>query len=138
MAPNSQTANQAVDDALAPCNDAMRCAVSPSLKNNTPGEILFASDMLLNIPVIVDLLSIQEKRQLMVNENLRQQNAKRKEFDYNVGSEVLVKNFNPSKLDPKMEGPYQITRVFTNRTVEICRSPQVFERLNIRRLVTFC
>ncbi|CAJ1947571.1 unnamed protein product [Cylindrotheca closterium] len=133
MAPNIQTAKQAVDDALAACNHAMRCAVSQSLKNNTPGEVVFACDTLLNIPVIVNLLSIQEKRQLMVNKNLRQQNAKQKEFDYNVGGKVLIKNFNPSKLDPKMEGPYQITY----GTVEVCRSPQVFEGLNIRCLVPF-
>ena len=137
MAPNIQTANRAVDDALAACNHAMRCAVSQSLKNNTPGEVVFARDMLLNIPVIVDLLDIQQKRQLMINENLRRQNAKRKEFDYVVNGEVLIKNFNPSKLDPKMEGPYRITRVFTNGTVEIRRNHQVFERLNIRRLVPF-
>ncbi|CAJ1955782.1 unnamed protein product [Cylindrotheca closterium] len=102
MAPNIQTSNQAIDDALAACNHAMRRAVSQSLKNNTPGKVVVACDMLLNIPVIVDLLSMQEKRQLMVNENLQQQNAKQKEFDYNVGGEVLIKNFNPSKLDPKL------------------------------------
>jgi len=72
--------------------------------------------------VIIDLLSIEQGRQLMINENLRRQNAKRREFDYVVGGEVLIKNFNPSKLDPKME---------------VQRSPQVFERLNIRRLVPF-
>ncbi|CAJ1946505.1 unnamed protein product [Cylindrotheca closterium] len=70
MAPNIQTANQAVDDAVAACNHAMRCAVSQSLKNNTPGEVVFARDMLLNIPVTANLLSIQEKRQLMVSKNL--------------------------------------------------------------------
>ncbi|CAJ1944711.1 unnamed protein product [Cylindrotheca closterium] len=93
---------------LVACNHAMRCAVSQSLKNNTSGEVVFAREMLLNIPVIVNLLSIQEKRQLMVKKNLWRQNAKRKEFDHNIAGKVLIKNFNPSKLDPKMEGPYQI------------------------------
>lgn len=37
---------RAVDDALAACNHAttMRCSVSQSLKNNTPGEVVFACD----------------------------------------------------------------------------------------------
>ncbi|CAJ1964042.1 unnamed protein product [Cylindrotheca closterium] len=65
MAPNIQTTTQAVDYALTACNHAMRCSVSQSLKNNTPGEVVFAHDMFLNIPVIVNLLSIQEKRQAL-------------------------------------------------------------------------
>jgi hypothetical protein len=109
----------------------------PISTNNTPGEVVFAQDMLLNTPVIVNLLNIQHHRQLLINENLRRQNAKRRDFDYRVGGEVLIKNFNPSKLDPKMEGPYRVTQVFTNRTVEVQRSPQIFERLNILRLVPF-
>ena len=136
-APNIATAQQAVDDALAACNHAMRCSVSQSLQNNTPGEVVFARDMLLNIPVIVDLESIRQRRQFLVDENLRRQNAKRQEFDYAVNGEVLIKTTNPGKLDPKMEGPFRITRVFTNGSVEIRRNNQVYERLNIRRLVPF-
>ena len=54
--PDFQTAAQAVEHALAACNHAMRCAVSQALNNHTPGEVVFGRDMLLNIPVIVDLL----------------------------------------------------------------------------------
>lgn len=61
--------------------------------------------------VIVDLLSILQKRQLMINTNDRRLNAKRREFDYPVGGEDILKAFNQSKLDPKMEGPYPITQV---------------------------
>ena len=68
---------------------------------------------------------------------LDRQNAKRKEFDYRIGGEVLIKRVGGRKLDPKFEGPFSITQVYTNGTVEIRRSPQVFERLNIRRLVPF-
>ena len=135
--PNFQTAAQAVDHALAACNHAMRCAVSQSLNNHTPGEVVFGRDMLLNIPVIVDLLQIQEGRQLRINENLRRQNARRKEYDYRIGGQVLVKVFNPKKLDQRAEGPFEITQVFTNGSVEIRRSPTVYERINIRRLVPF-
>lgn len=137
VAPNLVTAEQAVDDALAACMHAMRCAVSKSLLNNTPGEVVFGRDMLLDLPVIVDLVRIQQGRQLLVNENLRRQNAKRREFDFRVGGEVLIKAFNPRKLDERNQGPFTITQVFTNGTVEVQKSPQVFERLNIRRLVPF-
>ena len=137
MAPNIQTATQAVDDALAACNHAMRCSISKALMNNTPGEVVFGRDMLLDIPVMVDLVRIRDGRQLKIHENLRRQNSKRLEYHYVVGSEVLLKIPNPNKLEPKTQGPYTITQVFTNGTVEIQRNPQVSERLNIRRLVPF-
>ncbi|CAJ1929748.1 unnamed protein product [Cylindrotheca closterium] len=98
-APSFQVAVEAIKRALA------ACAVSTALMNNTPGETVFHCDMLLNIPVIVDLLSMQQKRQYKINENLRRQNAKRKEFDFRIGGEVLIKNTDGRKLDPKYRGP---------------------------------
>src|SRR5210317_1641306 len=137
-APNAQAAQQeVVNDALASCNHAMRCAVSTALMNNTPGEIVFGRDMLLNIPVLIDLASIQDNRQLKINENLRRQNAKRREFDYSINDEVLIKVPKPNKLEPRFQGPFRVTQVFTNGTVEIQRTNQVFERINIRRLIPF-
>ena len=115
----------------------MRCSVSKSLMNNTPGEVVFGRDMLLNIPVIIDLQAIQDGRQLQINENLRRQNSRRREFDFNVGGEVLIKIPSPTKLSMKHRGPFTITRVFTNGTVELQLTPQVRERINIRRLVPF-
>ncbi|CAJ1945395.1 unnamed protein product [Cylindrotheca closterium] len=97
-APNFQVAVEEIKRALAACNHAMRCAVSTALMNNTPGETVFHRDML---PVIVDLLSMQQKRQYKIDENLRRQNAKRKEFDNRIGGEVLIKNTDGRKLDPK-------------------------------------
>ena len=82
-------------------------------------------------------MRIRDNRQLQINENLRRQNAKRKEYDFRVGGQVLVKVFNPRKLDQKAEGPFTVTQVFTNGSVEIQRRPNVVERINIRRLVPF-
>ena len=134
---NVAEAKQAVENALAAANHAMWCAVSKSLANNTPGEVVFGRDMLLNIPVIIDLMDIQNKRQLQIDENLRRQNAKRREYDHRIGHQVLLKVPNPNKLDPRYQGPFVITQVYTNGTVEIQRTPTVRERLNIRRLVPF-
>ncbi|CAJ1945362.1 unnamed protein product [Cylindrotheca closterium] len=113
-APNFQVAVEEIKRALAACNHAMRCAVSTALMNNTPGETEFHRDMLLNIPVIVNLLCMQQKRQYKINENLRRQNAKQKEFDYRIGGEVLIKNTDGKKLDPKYRGLYSITNFYTN------------------------
>jgi len=137
MPPTFTTAAQVVDNALAACCHAMRCSVSKSLSNNTPGEVVFGRDMLLDIPVIVDLLRIRNNRQLLIDENLRRQNSKRREFHYQVNQEVLIKDSSARKLDPKAEGPFRITQVFTNGTVQVQRNPLVRERINVRRLVPF-
>jgi transposase InsO family protein len=137
MAPAFTTAAQVVDNALAACCHAMRCAASKSLSNNTPGEVVFGRDMLLDLPVIVDLLLIRDKRQLLINDNLRRTNSKRREFDYHVNQEVLLKASSSKKLDIKAEGPFRITQVYTNGTVEIQLTPTVRERLNVRRLIPF-
>eukprot|EP00957_Ditylum_brightwellii_P020297 1531803-Ditylum_brightwellii.AAC.1 len=78
------------------------------------------------------------KRQLMINENLRKQNLKQREWNYAMGQEVLIKSVNPSKLEPRAHGPYDITQVFTNGTVKVRRNAHFNERMNIRRLVPFC
>ena len=137
MPPTFTTAAQVVDNALAACCHAIRCSVSKSLSSNTPGEVVFGRDMLLDIPVIVDLLRIRNNRQLLIDENLRRQNSKRREFHYQVNQEVLIKDSSARKLDPKAEGPFRITQVFTNGTVQVQRNPLVRERINVRRLVPF-
>ena len=42
--------------------------------------------------------------------------------------------YKPDKLDPRAEGPYNITKIHTNGTVELELSEDVTERINIRRI----
>ena len=91
----------------------------------------------MDLPVLVDLEMIRQKRQLLIDENVRRQNQKRREFHYQVGQEVLIKTVSPNKLQPRAHGPYTITRVYVNGTIDVRRNAQVIERLNIRRVVPF-
>eukprot|EP00957_Ditylum_brightwellii_P203516 15334982-Ditylum_brightwellii.AAC.1 len=83
---NMQQAQRAVDDALATTMYTTRCAVSRSL-GMTPGALAFHRDMLIDLPIIADLLAIQQKRQVLIDENLRRQNLKRRDWNYAVGEE---------------------------------------------------
>eukprot|EP00957_Ditylum_brightwellii_P018187 1370688-Ditylum_brightwellii.AAC.1 len=83
---NMEQANQAIDNALAAATHATQCAVSRAL-GISPEALIFQWDMFLNLPIIADLLNIRDKRQVMINENLRRQNPKRREWDYMVGQE---------------------------------------------------
>eukprot|EP00957_Ditylum_brightwellii_P025437 1923631-Ditylum_brightwellii.AAC.1 len=91
--------------------------------------------MFLDLPVIADLITIRDRRQYLIDENLCRQNLKSKEYDYAVGHEVLIKAVNPAKLEPKAHWPYALTQVITNGTVSVSRGLHVVERMNIPHLI---
>ena len=123
-----------VNSALAATMRAMRCAASTSLDGVSPGSLAFGRDMLLNIPIVTDIVSITENRQLQTDLRLERENRRRSQYDYQVGGSVMVDNhFSSSdKLKPVWVGPYKILQVHTNGTLTIERG-LVHERLSIRR-----
>ena len=66
--------------------------------------------MILNVPFIADLQSIQDRRQKIVNQNLRRQNIRRFDYDYRVDELVLIRLRvpNPIKVQERLTGPYTI------------------------------
>lgn len=127
------TANQMVDTALANCLYATRAAFHSSLQG-TPGSLAFGRDMVLDIPVIADWLTIQQNRQQLIDQRLIAANRKKFSYDYQVGDEVLKLVYNPDKLSTRAEGPYSIDTVHANGTVTIRLNQHTLERINIRRL----
>ena len=94
---NAAQARQLVENALATAMHATRCAVNRSL-GISPGALVFQRDMFLNLPIIADIISIRNRRQILIDENLRRQNIKRRAFDYVVGERILIKVHQPNKL----------------------------------------
>ena len=101
-----------------------------------PGEVVSQRDMLLDIPVIAKLVAIRERRQLLIDENLRRQNEKRLEYHYKVDDWVMIKKYDPKKDDNQFHGPYKIKETRTNGTVVVIRNKEgnVLETYNIRKL----
>ena len=129
--------NRMVENALATVQHACRVAVNHTMRTS-PGAMVFNRDMLLNIPLIANLEAIRDRRQHLINENLRRANAKRIEWNYNINDRVMMVEYDPTKLDAKTHGPYLITRVFTNHgTVRIQRKPHVQETVNIRKIYPY-
>eukprot|EP00957_Ditylum_brightwellii_P020061 1513669-Ditylum_brightwellii.AAC.1 len=56
--------------------------------------------------LIADLVAIWDRCQEIINENLRCQNLKQQEWDYAIGQEVLIKEVDTSKLQPRAHSPY--------------------------------
>jgi transposase InsO family protein len=129
-----ETANQMVDTALANCLYATRAAFHSSL-HGSPGSLAFGRDMVLDIPVIADWLTIQQHRQQLIDQRLVTANRKRISYDYQVGDEVLKLAYKPDKLSARADdGPYTIETIHTNGTVTIRLDENTLERINIRRL----
>jgi len=80
----------------------------------------------------VDLATLRDKCQGLVNEATCGANAKQYDFNYTVGQQVYIKEYNPDKLQPCAIGPFPITQVFTNGTVEIQVRPHVVKQFNIQ------
>ena len=133
---NINQATVAMDYLFSTAMHITRCATSRTL-GISPGALVFHRDMFLDLPIIADLVQIQRKRQIMIDENLIRQNNKRRDFNYTVSQEVLIKTVNPSKLEPRAHGPYRIERVYTNGTIDVLRRENVIERINIRRVIPF-
>ena len=90
--------------------------------------------MFLNVPFLADLQALKDRRQLIIDENLRRQKAKRRHYDYTIGDRVYVRAVDPAKMETQAIGPFPITQVHANGTLTIRRTAHVTERLNLRRV----
>ena len=73
-----------IDQALAPDSHAVHTNINQAT-GYPPGVLAFHRDMLLNVPLVVNLLDIKAKWQLRVDRDLRQANARRTVFDHKQG-----------------------------------------------------
>ena len=126
--------DQIIDHCFASARYALRSSYNRALEA-TPGALVFNRDMVLPMPYLADLYALQLRRQLKVDQRLLRENRRRYYHDYQVGEQVLVRQDQiKRKLNPQGVGPFTITEVHSNGTVVIQRRPNVFERINIRRL----
>ena len=126
-------AKKVVDAALATASHAIRTNIHTAT-GYSPGALAFRRDMLLDIPLVVDLTAIRDARRVTVNESLRRTNAKRNTYDYQIGQRVLKKVHAFQKLGKRWDGPFPIQNVHCNGNVTIELTPGVTERINIRRV----
>ena len=135
----NQEARDLMEDSIAQAVHAVRCVAHGSLQNASPGAVAFHRDMFLDLPFIIDLLSLQQTRQQQIDLRLLKTNQRRRPHDWQVGEQVLVRNqIGPGdKLKPTYRGPFPIIRVHANGNVTIRQPNQVQERINIRRLKPF-
>jgi len=113
---------------------ACRCASNESLGHYSPGALVFNRDMLLNIPIIADIVTLQQHRQAKIDQRVLRANRKRRRHEFKVDDQVYIFRNAKSKADRIWDGPFPIIQVHTNNTVTVRRDGIILERITIRRL----
>ena len=104
----------------------------------TPAQLVFGRDMILPIKFKANWALIQQRKQAEINRSNAKENKNRLAHQYNVKDKVLLTKpgIVPKMNDPRT-GPFDITKVFDNGTVEIQKGPSVTQTVNIRRLTPY-
>ena len=111
-------AKTSIDSALATASHAVRTNTSQAT-GCSPGALVFHRDMLLDVPLVIDLVQVRDKRQIMVDENLLRINAKRSSYDYQPGQKILKKKHEWTKIGERWDGAFEIKKVHVNGNVTI-------------------
>ncbi len=114
---------------------AIRTTVNPDLKYS-PCHLAFSQDMLFCHAVIVDWNNVHRIRTSQAIASNVRENKSRLDIQYAIGDKVLLvldadERRDKPKLDRPTKGPFTVTRVFENGTVNLGR---YIETINIRRL----
>ena len=85
----------------------------------TPAQLVFGRDAILNVQYKANWTYIKERKQKLINENNRRENAKRQPYSYEVGDKILIRDAQKHKFgrDP-YAGPYVICRINDNGTIQ--------------------
>jgi len=88
----------------------------------TPSQLVFGRDAMLNATFQADWQFIKERKQRLVIQNNKRENAKRKPHAHNAGDVAVVKAGKGRKhgSNPHL-GPMRITQVCDNGTVKLVK-----------------
>jgi len=114
---------------------AVRSTFHTTLKN-TPGQLVFGRDMILNVKHEANWEYIRERKQKIIAKNNKAENAKRIPHQYKVGDKVLLRRGTENKYETPYKGPYTILKVNDNGTIRM-QVNNVEDTYNIRRLTPY-
>ena len=124
-----------VDRILASAQYTVRVSIHKTY-GLSPGSIVLQRDMLLPIPIIVDLQQLRHRRQVLINQNNIRENKRRRHHDYTIGDQIMILAYKPNlpALEARAKGPYTISQVHNNGTVSYLLNQEVIDRINIRQI----
>ena len=114
---------------------AVRSTFHTTLQN-TPGQLVFGRDMILNVKHEANWEYIRQQKQKLIEKNNKAENSKRIPHTYEIGDKVLLRRGNENKYETLYQGPYIITQINENGTVRM-KINDVEDTINIRRLTPY-
>jgi hypothetical protein len=96
---------------------AVRSTFHTTLQN-TPGQLVFVGDMILNVKHEANWEYIPARKQNIILKNNKAENAKRIPHTYNIRDKVLLKRGTENKYETPYQGPFPIAQVNENGTVQ--------------------
>ena len=75
--------------------------------------------MLVDTPLIADYEAIRGRRQQLIDKSLMRSNRKWIDYNYNIGYNLYIKEYDRTKMMQKHHGPYHVQRVYTNGTLGV-------------------
>jgi hypothetical protein len=108
-----------------------------TILQTTPCQLVFGRDMIHNISFKANLNRIQERKQDLIDKSNSKENKSCIPYEYKVGYQVLLET--PGilwKLSTPCTGPYPITKVYKNGTIQIQKGI-VAEKVKLRRISPF-
>jgi hypothetical protein len=107
------------DGVLGAVAKGVRSTVHTTLQA-TPTQLVFGRDAILNIGFQADWEYIKQRKQKLIIQNNKRENAKRVPHQYNVGDKVKVlQNPNTKFGEDRYKGPFEINQVYDNGTVKL-------------------
>ena len=122
---------------LAAIRGAVRATVHTTTRA-TPSQLIFGRDAFLNVSFEADWQYIKQRKQRLIVQNNRQENAKCVPHTYRVNNKVMIR-LEPSRKhgSDKYDGPHTLTAIKNNGTVTLRRDANggaVYETWNICNL----
>ena len=120
---------------------AMRSTVHTTTRA-TPTQLVFNRDKLHAVRFEADWKYIKERKQRLIRQNNKRENAKRKPYTYQVNDQVMVLQ-NPGRKhgEDLYRGPFTVTAVHDNGTVTLRQGTNnggaVFQTWNIRNIYPY-
>ena len=109
---------------------------------HSPGQLVFNQDLITRANYTVDWNKITNEPKRTSDKSNARENKTRLNHKYNILDDVLIfKSPNERREsremgDPIIEGPYHITKIYNNGTIDIRRRP-IIEKISVRRVKPF-
>ena len=120
---------------------AMRATVHTTTQA-TPTQLVFNRDALHNVRFEADWKYIRERKQCLIQQNNKRENAKHQPYTYQVNDQVMVLQ-HPSRKhgEDRYRGPYTVSAVHDNGTVTLRQGTNnggaVYQTWNIRNIFPY-